>query len=135
MRITINQTVLATDAAPTRVRNFRLESAREVQEGKFLRAVAASFFDRANAQTRVSFEVVRTHPSGREAEAFLLGHGSDVPASGLAVFTAVGDSGQAITRYLNAAVVEAIEGSGAGTSTRHLYVLRGGALQTLPPSG
>jgi len=134
MRITINQIILADDAAPARVRAFRLESARRVQEGTFIRAAAARFFDRANARTRVSFEVVRTHASVREAEAFLLGHERDVPGTGLAVFTALGDAGQAVTRYLPDAVVETIEGSGAGTSTRHQYVLLGGQLKNINPT-
>lgn len=134
MRITLNRTVLATDASPARVRNFRLEAERSVQEGRLLRAAAAAFFDRANARTRVSFEVTRSHASVREAEAFLLNHEQALPPTGLAVFTAVNDAGAATTRYLADAVLESVEGSGAGTGTRHRYVLRGGPLQTTAPA-
>ena len=134
MRITLHQTVLATDASPARVRNFRIEAERSVQENRLLRAATAQFQNRANYRTRVSFEVVRNHASVREAETFLLGHGQDLPATGLAVFTGVNDAGAATTRYLSNAVIESLDGSGAGTTTRHRYVLRGGQLQSTAPA-
>lgn len=134
MKITINEFPLAEMSGPVGVRDFKISNSRLVEPAQFLRAAATAFFDRKNLATTITFVVTRLHASVRDAEVFLLAHESEVPAGGLAAFTARSDDGQEVTRYLDAAIVEVTEAAYVGLSTRHLYTIKGGLLLTQRPA-
>lgn len=134
MKITIDQFVLAEMSGPVGVRDFKIVSTRQVEAARFLRAAAGAFFDRKNQVTTVTFAVTRLHASVRDAEVFLLGHESEVPAVGLVTFTARAADGQEVSRYLDAALVEVAESAYVGLSTRHLYTIKGGLLLAQRPA-
>lgn len=134
MRITVDDFVLAELSGPVGVRDFKIGGGREVEAAQFLRAEAGTFFDRKNQATIITFSVTRLHASVRDAEVFLLAHGLEIPASGLAMFTARGDNGQEVSRYLADAVVEVAEAGYTGLSSRHFYSIKGGLLLSQRPS-
>lgn len=133
MRITINEFVLAEMSGPVGVRDFKVSHERLMEQAQFLRAAASAFFDRKNQATTITFAVTRLHASVRDAEVFLLAHEAEVPAGGLVTFTARGDNGQEIARYLDAALVEVAESAYVGCSSTVIYRIKGGLLLRQQP--
>jgi hypothetical protein len=134
MKITVDDFVLAEMSGPVGVRDFKISSGREIEEAQFLRADAAAFFDRKNQRTIIAFSVTRLHASIRDAEVFLLAHETDVPSGGLVTFTALGNDGQEVSRYLADAIVQVTEASYIGLSTRVGYSIKGGLLLSQRPA-
>lgn len=134
MKIAIDDFILAEQSGPVGVRDFAVNTQRAVDAVRYLRAPAEAFFDRENQSTIITFTVTRLHTSLSAAEVFLLEHETAVPPTGLVVFTAQGDDGQEVSRYLADAVVEVSEATYIGLSTRHQYTIKGGLLLTQNPS-
>lgn len=134
MKISVGNFVLAEMSGPVGVREFKVSSSRAIEPAQFLRAAAGAFLDRQNAVVTISFRVSRLHGSVREAEVFLLAHAGEVPSGGLVTFTARGDNGQEVSRFLDAAVVEVTEAAYVGCSSTVLYSIRGGRLLSQRPA-
>ncbi len=133
MKITVNDFVLAEMSGPVGVRDFKINSTRVIEAVSFLRAAAGAFFDRKNQATIITFTVSRIHASIRDAEVFLLAHETELPVTGLVTFTAQGDDGQEINRYLADSVVEVAEASYTGVCSRITYSIKGGLLLAQQP--
>lgn len=113
--------------------NFRVQGAREIQEAKFFRAIARSFYDRGNRKTEISFDTTRLFGSQVDAEKFLLEHETQFPGQALVAFTAgLSGSSATVTRYLKNAVVESVNSGISGCTTKHSYRISGGVMQTSP---
>ena len=132
MKITLNNFVLADSPDPVPMTNLRINGSRNVQEAQFFRAIARAFYDRGNRKTEVSFDTTRLFADQLSAETFLLMHETQFPGRGLVTFIAGQPGRQTASRYLVNAVVESVQSSLSGCTTRHSYRITGGIMQTTP---
>jgi len=109
---------------------------RKIQLAELFRGAEVETFDRGNRETTATFEVSRTFPTQEAADVYVLQHESTLPSSGIVTFTAFQPNGQKVVRFLADGkvrlhqLVEQI-----GVTTRHQYIIIGGAIQlSLPAS-
>lgn len=103
------------------------------QEVNPIRAEYATFLDRGNKRKQISFSVTKQHNSYAAAELYILDHDEDVPTQGLLTFQMKKDGGGVIERYVENAVIEALECSHLGVSTFHTYQIKAGKIVKKKP--
>ena len=123
---------LADSPDPIPLANLRLSGSRAIQDAQFFRATNCVFYDRGNRRTEVTFDTTRLFASPVDAESFLLMHETQFPGRGLVTFIAGQKTGQTASRYLANAVVESVQSSLSGCTTRHRYRIVGGIMSASP---
>jgi hypothetical protein len=136
MRISINNIWLTNDGvsdlkAWSDAHDVRLNGRQVVQEAQFLRVAAAEPLARGNAVNELQFSVTQQHASVAAAAAFALTAFSTLPAGGSATVVC-GAFGESPVTCTFAAAMPAC--AFRGTRTDVTFVLRGGAITTLPGS-
>lgn len=108
---------------------FSVNGEGQVDEAQFFRALASTFYHRANESTRVSFTVHREHADEKAAEVFVLTHRSLLPKEGDVRFYC-GFEGSEQEVLLRDAVLTGSNGVYLGRSSRFNYTLVGGVPET-----
>jgi hypothetical protein len=109
--------------------NLSVEERRKSNTADGLRWKQVKLFDRGNRQTTISFKVSRLHDTIAAAESYVLLHGLNVPAQGVAEFVLSDNS----SLFLDAAECEVTASEHIGVTTNHSYTLIGGQIQTQRP--
>jgi len=122
MQLTYAGTVLA-DGQSTHLHNLRFSGRRVVQEVAWMRAAAATLFERGGRSISIAFEIMPAWETYREAELALLGQFDALPASGDAVFT-VGVTGDTATLTFADAILERLDARQTGVRVPLSFVLR-----------
>lgn len=130
MKVKVDATDLAAGGRE-QVANFKITSTRQVQVDPLIRADFARIRDRQNRTTTVTFEVNRLFDTVADAENFVLIHGDRVPTSGLVAFESEDGT---ITRWMEAAVIQTVDSSFSGVSTKHSYQMTGGEILSAKPT-
>ena len=123
---------LADTPDPIPMRTFRVNNSDNIQEAQFFRAAAASYYDRGNQRTEITFETSRLFADQVSAESFILTHRNSFPNQGLVSFVAGASGGQQATRYLKNGTVQTVSSQLQGCTTHHSYRITGGIMQTTP---
>ena len=139
MRISINNIWLTNDGttdlqAWSDAHEVRLNGRQVVQDAQFFRAVSAQPLARGNAVNELQFAVTQQHASVAAAAAFALTAFSTLPQDGTATVVCGAYGETTVTCTFAAALAAMPACSFRGTRTDVTFVLRGGAITTLPGS-
>lgn len=114
--------------------NFALDSRRDVQIARYLRAADAEPIGRGNRVRNLSFAVTREHATHQAAVDWAFAHETEIPDNPT-VTVLLQAAGPERLYYLHDAQVEAIRlGPIIGCSTSHLYVIVCGKISTEAPT-
>lgn len=112
------------------VSDFRVNGEIVTQENRFLRAAAASFVDRLNLATTISFGTSRLFASADEAEAWALDYDATAARTGTLVMVSQMAGGGLKYRYMAGAVIRPPEREVTGCTVRLRYTAQGGKILT-----
>lgn len=108
--------------------NLRVNGSRVIQDLLYFRANAQQEQDRLNRKTEVSFNATRVFTTPQAAEDFALQHEANMPQQLLDLKFVTADA----TYYLASCALVSMASEVIGSTTRHSYTFRGGAIGTTP---
>jgi len=111
--------------------NLSISASRSIQRDNVVRARQPVFSDRRNRSTEVTFNTTRLFADPPTAEAFLMMHETMFPDGQRFLVTFQSGNGVAVaSKYLANAVVQSIQSTISGATTRHSYRITGGVFTT-----